>query len=356
MPFYCGVPSGLTHSSSRHFLLRLPGGILPVHIGISLILAAPLVGALCQNAIGNTAIVDAGAPAEVPQTSATTPPPPDAQPQRLTTDGSYKYHLQWSPDGQTLLFTRIHEGRMALWTIPATGGPMKRLLPAHKEPHFDGHFSPDGQRIVYVYDRLEGTDGKLQINVCNADGSNDQVLIPHQAFEESPRFHPLKPLILWVSTRNKSPDLYTVDGEGKNEKRLTNHPALDLHPAWSPDGQQIAFSSNRNGRQKIYLMQANGEKVRQLTDGDGLDAWPAWRPDGQWIAFVSHRSGNYDLWAIQPDGQNLRQLTRHPAHDTFPAWSPDGRRLAFISTRHGGSDIYVLSLEGILPSPASQSK
>jgi TolB protein len=95
------------------------------------------------------------------------------EPLRLTTDGSFKQNLQWSPDGKTLLFTRIHEGKMALWTMPAAGGDMKRLLPDHKEPHFDGHFSPDGKRIVYVHDQLQGTDGKLSIHVCIADGTDD---------------------------------------------------------------------------------------------------------------------------------------------------------------------------------------
>src|SRR5215470_6884242 len=111
-----------------------------------------------------------------------------AEPVRLTTDGSFKQNLQWSPDGKTLLFTRIHQGKMSLWTMPATGGEMKRLLPDHADPHFDGHFSKDGKRIVYVYDQLQGTDGKLRINVCNADGSEDATLVPHKAFEESPRF------------------------------------------------------------------------------------------------------------------------------------------------------------------------
>src|SRR5436189_4173841 len=97
-----------------------------------------------------------------------------AEPARLTSDGSFKQHLQWSPDGKTLLFTRIYQGKMALWTMPADGGEMKRLLPNHIEPHFDGHWAKDGKRIVYVYDRLEGSDGKLRINVCSADGSDDQ--------------------------------------------------------------------------------------------------------------------------------------------------------------------------------------
>ncbi|HEV3435949.1 MAG TPA: hypothetical protein VG122_01245, partial [Gemmata sp.] len=112
------------------------------------------------------------------------------EPTRLTTDGSFKQNLQWSPDGKTLLCTRIHQGKMALWTLPAEGGEMKRLLPNHTEPHFDGHWSPDGKRIVYVYDQLQGTDGHLRINTCAVDGSDDKVLIPHKAFEESPRWSP----------------------------------------------------------------------------------------------------------------------------------------------------------------------
>ncbi len=268
-----------------------------------------------------------------------------AEPLRLTEDGSFKQNLQWSPDGKTLLLTRIHEGKMNLWTMPASGGELKRLLPNHTEPHFDGHFSPDGKRIVYVYDKLEGTDGKLRINACAADGSDDQTFIPHKAFEESPRFAPDGKKVLWVSTRNKNPDLYTVDAEGKNEKRLTNDLAYDLHPAWSPDGKLIAFSSGRSGRQKIHLMNADGSDVKKLTDGEFLDAWPAWRAGGKQLAFASNRSGNYDIWLMTNDGKDLVNLTENKAQDTSPAWSPDGKKLAFVSTRDGGSDIYVVEVK-----------
>jgi len=266
-------------------------------------------------------------------------------PTRLTTDGSFKQNIQWSPDGKTLLFTRIHQGMMALWTMPADGGEMKRLLPEHKEPHFDACFSKDGKRIVYVYDNLQGTDGKLRINVCGADGSDDKTLIPHKAFEESPRWHPDGKTVLWVSTRNKNPDLYTVDAEGKNEKRLTSDLAYDLHPAWSPDGNQIAFASGRSGRQKIHVMKPDGSEVKKLTDGEFLDAWPTWRPDGKQIAFASNRSGNSDIWLMNADGSGALNLTKNAAQETSPAWSPDGKKLAFVSTRDGGSDIYVIEVK-----------
>src|SRR5688572_671876 len=83
---------------------------------------------------------------------------------RLTKDADFKQHLQWSPDGKKLLCTRIHKGKMGLWTLNADGSDFKPLM-AWTTPHFDGHWAPDSKEIVYVWDTLQGTDGKLQINV-----------------------------------------------------------------------------------------------------------------------------------------------------------------------------------------------
>src|SRR5687767_6596955 len=70
-----------------------------------------------------------------------------AEPRRLTRDGDFKQHLAWSPDGSKLLFTRIHQGKMGLWTMNADGGDLKPLLPGQDAPHFDGHWSPDSKKI-----------------------------------------------------------------------------------------------------------------------------------------------------------------------------------------------------------------
>src|SRR5262245_59397744 len=100
---------------------------------------------------------------------------------RLTRDGGSLQHLSWSPDGKRLLCTRIHQGKMGLWFIDAESGEMKPVMP-WTTPHFDGHWSPDGKQIAFVWDRLEGTDGKLQINTVNVDGTENKTLVPHKAF------------------------------------------------------------------------------------------------------------------------------------------------------------------------------
>src|SRR5262249_13194720 len=198
-------------------------------------------------------------------------PPPG--PARLTTDGDFKQHLQWSPDGKKFLFTRIHDGKMGLWTMNADGGDLKPLL-TQTNPHFDGHWSPDGKSVVFVFDVLQGTDGKLQINTANADGSENRNVIPHAAFEESPRWSPDGKQIAWVSTRDGNQEIYLIDADGKNLKRLTSEVAVDNNPSWSPDGKRIAFCSGRGGNLDIHVMDRDGGNVRRLTDHPGLDYWP----------------------------------------------------------------------------------
>src|ERR1700732_2114931 len=93
------------------------------------------------------------------------------EPVRVTRQGDFIQHLQWSPDGKKFLFTRIHAGKMGLWTMNEDGTDLKPLLAKAAPPHFDGHWSPDGKQIVFVQDILQGTDGKLQLDVVNSDGS-----------------------------------------------------------------------------------------------------------------------------------------------------------------------------------------
>jgi TolB protein len=265
---------------------------------------------------------------------------------RLTRDGGFKQHLQWSPDGKRFLMTRIHEGKMALWTMNVDGSDLKALLsPPPDTPHFDGHWSPDGKKIVFVLDILQGTDGKLQINTVNADGTDSKLLIPHKSFEESPRWSPDGKRIAWVSSRHGNQEIYSVDLDSKdinNPQRLTNDIALDNNPAWSPDGKKIAFASGRSGNFEIHVMDADGSNVRRLTNHPAVDYWPAWSPDGKRIAFTSNRDGNYEIYVMNADGTGLVNATRHPGQDNYATWSPDGKKIAFISNRDGGHDVYVV--------------
>ncbi len=139
-----------------------------------------------------------------------------------------------------------------------------------EQPHFDGSWSPDGKKIAYVYDILQGTDGKLQINMIPATGGASSVLIPNKAFEESPRWSPDGKQIAFVSTRDGNQEIYLQ--KGNDVQRLTSEIAADYSPSWSPDGKRIAFTSARYGNLEICSMDADGRNVPQVDQpsGDGL--------------------------------------------------------------------------------------
>jgi TolB protein len=264
---------------------------------------------------------------------------------RLTQQRDFLQHLSWSPDGQRLLVTRIHLGKMGVWSVASDGSDWKNLVPG-LNPSFDASWTPDAKRIVFVYDQLQGTDGKLQIDIMDPDGGNRATLVPHRgAFEESPRFSPDGRWLAWTSTRQKTQDIWLSDGLGKDAKNLTNNPANSNQPAWSPDGKRIAFCSWRSGNQDIWVMNADGSEPKNLTKSPRSDCWPAWSPDGKRIAFTSNRDGNYEIYIMNADGSEPRNLTRSPSQDNYAAWSPDGRKLAFISNRAGGYDIHVLPMD-----------
>src|SRR5207302_479245 len=133
----------------------------------------------------------------------------------------------------------VHEGKMGLWMMNADGSELKRLFKHDDGPDFDGHWSPDGKRIVFVFDQLQGTDGKLHLYTINADGTEPKVFVPNKAFEESPRWSPDGKQVAFVSTRDGNQEIYVVDAAGGNLKRLTSEAALDNNPAWAPDGQSL---------------------------------------------------------------------------------------------------------------------
>src|SRR6478735_1037742 len=82
------------------------------------------------------------------------------KPTRIVKMPGFLQHLSWSPDGKKFLFTRIHAGKMGLWTMNADGAELAQLLPKAPMPQFDGAWSADSKRIIFVYDILQGTDGK----------------------------------------------------------------------------------------------------------------------------------------------------------------------------------------------------
>lgn len=201
--------------------------------------------------------------------------------------------------------------------------------------------------------------------------------------------------IAFVSFRDGKQEIYVINADGTDERNLTKHPADDFDPDWSPDGTEIAFVSKRTGRSEVYAMDADGSNQRQLTEGGGLS--PRWSRDGSRIVYtrggalaVMNADGSNDQviletgpedsaepcragsfpggWSpddrlityyaasvsrqegqvctITPDGLEIEVIVAEPGvYDVEPVFSPDGRSIVYRAIIEGQHDIWVVDLE-----------
>jgi len=129
----------------------------------------------------------------------------------------------------------------------------------------------------------------------------------------------------WVNGKGQ---IYVVNADGSNPYNISHNAFCDIEPVWSPDAKRMVFISDRDGGWDLYVMDADGASQRQLTKSSGQVRHPAWSPDGKHIAFVSDRDGDFNLYVIGADGSGERLLLDRAGNVYEPVWSPDGLKIA----------------------------
>ena len=138
--------------------------------------------------------------------------------------------------------------------------------------------------------------------------------------------------------------LQVADADGARESLMLESKQPIMSPSWSPDAKDLAYVSFETGRPAIYRQNLATAKREQLTNFKGLNGAPSWSPDGSTLAMVLSKDGNPELYSLDLATSKLTRLTRHFAIDTEPAWMPDGKHILFTSDRGGTPQIYKLKL------------
>ena len=105
-------------------------------------------------------------------------------PRQLTRGTEASFFHAWSPDGSTVAFTRGSASRADIFTIPATGGPEKRLT--HDTVNDGPVYTPDGHSIYFDSSR----SGTTQIWRMRADGSEAEQMTDDALLNSSPHISP----------------------------------------------------------------------------------------------------------------------------------------------------------------------
>lgn len=231
---------------------------------------------------------------------------------------------RFSPDGTRVALTLSTAiGAEDVYTIDLPTGRLDRLTTDNAKVH-GLDWTDDGQAVVYASNRA-GSFGLLRVTL----GGETSSLQPSLQDIENPA----------VAGTRIAYEVWSETGELKAFAPAAPVPLLPVdstklewHPDVAADGAMV-FVSDRSGAPELWLSE-NG-KARQLTFfGDAYIHSPKFSADGKAIAFSAPRRGHFNLFTVDREGRE-RRLTNGAANDMSPAWSKDGRTLYFASDRNG---------------------
>lgn len=256
---------------------------------------------------------------------------------------AYDYWPTFSPDGNTILFSRSTNNRLTweFFSIPLSGGEAKKFtdmqLPVSATR---ANWSAKDNVIAFSGTTLTG---KSSIWLIDTDGTNPRQLMTEELLDQVyyPSWYPGGTSLAVMDSSEM-----TIKHIGLNNNVVTtltdNSQVLTGMPNVSPDGKWIAFAGQKyigqdynQAMNSIWLVTDEGD-VRTLENNPDQGRTPSWSPDGQWLAFESNRGnldGLYAIFIIRRDGTSLQRISSFEISANHPVWSPDGSQLVF-SAQH----------------------
>lgn len=181
----------------------------------------------------------------------------------------------WSPDGSRIAFYRNPPDDNAdIYVMDADGSNLTRLTST------DGHdltptWSPDGTSLMFA----SVVEGRYLIHSINADGTGLRRLTDHDGSEIYPSWSPDGTRLVFSRQNGRAYHLFTMGTDGSDPVQLTYGATRDGSPSWSPDGELILFSSDRTGSWELYSLDpSTGQVSESLTPFGNRNFWPRWSP------------------------------------------------------------------------------
>jgi TolB protein len=199
----------------------------------------------------------------------------------------------FAPDGRNLAFTRIRRekrGRDAgydsasVWIVDLATGERRQLTRwrEHLE-QYASSFSPDGATLLVTRIDYDERSGEPEVVALRFDGRTSSLLVGEGLF---PVYSPdgSRIALFRFQGHSEQSDLYVIDADGANLRHLTHTPSREeLFASWDPSGERIAYSSFREfePREEAAIVQINADGTcpAEVLSQPGIAfVGPVWRP------------------------------------------------------------------------------
>jgi len=200
-----------------------------------------------------------------------------------------------SPVGRRVAVARSVKGNADIWLLE---GERSRRFTFDDASDGSPVFSPDGASIAFRSIR----DGRTEIKSkpAGGDGVEEDLWGSEKAMNLSSWSGDGRYLLFHIFDPRTTADLWAMPMVGDHTPfPVVETPALEVWGAFSPDGRWVAYQSNESGRHEIYVrpfLPPLRDGSSQKTARAGAGPWqvsteggivPVWRPDGKELYFIN---------------------------------------------------------------------
>ncbi len=282
-------------------------------------------------------------------------------------------HLVASPTGDKVAWIFNDQGRRNIWVAE---GPDYEPRQITRYDEDDGQllgelqFSPDGETVVFVRGGRKNREGEHPNPTSDPRGTVQAVWAVSASGGEpwmlgegsSPRVSPEGDIVVFV----KDGEVLKVPLDGAEESTpLFRARGKNGSLTWSPDGSRIAFVSHREDHTFIGIYDGDNDSITWIAPSVDRDGDPVWSPDGKRVAFIrvsgslgaERRRRELDLpfsiWVADAGTGEKKEIWSSPdssggfaqTYPTNPLMWGTGKRLIFYSEHDGWMHLYAVSLK-----------
>jgi len=281
------------------------------------------------------------------------------EPLQLTDDADAAQAPEWTPDGQSILFRRDHDGdeNTNLLLVPATGGAAHRVTETPQTVDASPSFTPDGRTVVFG----SNPDGPYHLYRVSVDGGRSQQLTRGDLSELAVRVSPDGSRAAFARRKADGArmlsDLGVLDLATGEERVLGTFGVHAAEPRWSPDGATVLFSDDKSGFQQVIAVDVATGAVTPISPATHDAVGGAFSHDGRAIVYLENRDGNLVPIVHDCATGERREVTAFPdGVHANPELTADGATLVCIYSgpQHPG-DLWAIPLNGDAPRQLTES-